>query len=771
MELQNPTEKSGDLVAEYSTHSESSKIIGVTEIEQHNDGSMEEISASIYDGNSSSLAEVMKHELFSSIDNISDVNSELFYDGNIEAKTQNNLEGVNSSMGDTQQTESQHGQKLDLDSNEEVLLKYKTVMIQDFYAIKKDHSELSDGSQSCRDTTLTDANHVGNNNNHSLVGNWTTVDYLWSQDSSVPADVDQCGGWYSFDDDRTSKVNNNLDNKSQVLLLDNITVVVEGKNNGRVPRVFPRHILINPVSDPLAGGDMGASKFATRPLVKLRVMVKEMSVCCRFFDGYDWKAPKKFSSTHSTAKRENGQKANDIASLRDDSKTKLKNELFGDNIEFREDGMFEQAEMMNAKLRVPTEYGTRRKCRQPHRFFQFSYCGLKLRSDTFTDCTDHCLASCMELSLRDMFISETISSGVPLKIIGEWANDHEHPRDSNDGLLMMKMVSVHPDKRVSANGKLMGNESRVALDLLPIRCYIHQGALRFIRGFFSGEENCQNKNDGCKPGNSPPETFFQVFKVKPFKVKVDYTPYEIDTSALKDGNYIEILNLLPLEEMVLKLKAVELRNLTGWGSVLSELTCKWVQDVSSTQIHKFLTTTSPIHPIANVGDGVKQFVMIPLEEYRQRGHVRKAFQRGTLTLAEVVAYETLNISSKLTSLAARKLGGSTTNRKASDLEPFPMRPETVPRSIGDVSNHAMASLSRGLKEANAKVVIMPYREYHKTGSKGSLKCVIKGIPVAICAPLSGVAEALSYTCCHLRNQLRPEIRKEEEASKQFQHDY
>jgi len=333
------------------------------------------------------------------------------------------------------------------------------------------------------------------------------------------------------------------------------------------------------------------------------------------------------------------------------------------------------------------------------------------------------------------------------------------------------MVSVRPDKQVSADGKLMGNESRVTLDLLPIRCYIHQSALRFIRGFFRGEDIHKNKNDESKPGNSPPETFFQVFKVKPFKVKVDYTPYEIDTSALKDGNFIEILNLLPLEEMVLKLKAVELRNLTGWGSVLSELTCKWVQDVSSTQIHKFLTTTSPIHPIANVGDGVKQFVMIPLEEYRQRGHVRKALQRGTVTLAEVVAYETLNISSKLTSLAAKKLGGSTSNREAPDLEPFPMRPETIPRSLGDVSSHAMASLSRGLKEANAKVVIMPYREYHKTGSKGSLKCIMKGIPVAICAPLSGVAEALSYGLLGARNQLRPEIRKEEEASKQFQHDY
>ena len=45
----------------------------------------------------------------------------------------------------------------------------------------------------------------------------------------------------------------------------------------------------------------------------------------------------------------------------------------------------------------------------------------------------------MDLSLRDMFVSETVGTGVPVKIIREWANNHVHPRDSNDGLVMMKV--------------------------------------------------------------------------------------------------------------------------------------------------------------------------------------------------------------------------------------------------------------------------------------------------------------------------------------------
>ena len=47
--------------------------------------------------------------------------------------------------------------------------------------------------------------------------------------------------------------------------------------------------------------------------------------------------------------------------------------------------------------------------------------------------------SCMDLSMLDVYISETVSSEIPVKLFGEWVNDHEHPRDSSDGLLMMKV--------------------------------------------------------------------------------------------------------------------------------------------------------------------------------------------------------------------------------------------------------------------------------------------------------------------------------------------
>ena len=40
--------------------------------------------------------------------------------------------------------------------------------------------------------------------------------------------------------------------------------------------------------------------------------------------------------------------------------------------------------------------------------------------------------------MADIFLSESINED-PIKVIGEWANEYLHPRDTNDGQLMLKV--------------------------------------------------------------------------------------------------------------------------------------------------------------------------------------------------------------------------------------------------------------------------------------------------------------------------------------------
>jgi autophagy-related protein 2 len=165
---------------------------------------------------------------------------------------------------------------------------------------------------------------------------------------------------------------------------------------------------------------------------------------------------------------------------------------------------------------------------------------------------------------------------------------------------------------------------------------------------------------------------------------------------------------------------------------------------------------------------MKKFVMFPLEEYKQTGNVRKGLRKGTSNLAGTVAYESLTLGAKITDFAAKKLSKTQTR---AEFDSHSSRSTPLPRNMGDASGQAIESLSRGLKEANAKVIIMPYREYQKTGTRGAVKSVVKGIPVAVCANLQGAAEAVSYGLYGFRNQLRPDLREEEEASARLHNDF
>lgn len=620
------------------------------------------------------------------------------------------------------------------------------------------------------------SNHDDDNPSREQIDCWTAIEHPWSDDPSIPEGEEQSARWYTWDYDDDRKIESTV---SQLMLPNGSTVIVEGNPGRRKPRIFNRHVPLQTSSDPLSDGDMGASSYAggNKVQVKLRILIKDMSFRCRLFDGFDYPESPVLKEKESTNTRE-----------------KLLGALMGD-LEANDSSLVFANSATQTNTRKPTQP------RQSCRYFQFAISGLKLRSDSFSQSKEHHLVSCTELNFTDMHLIETVSSDKPVKLLGEWVNQEEHPRDTNDGFFMMKvskithfsifavrtllchlcsnsffqMVSLYPETQFSADGKLMGNEAHVIIELLPMRFFIHQIALRFIRNFFNNDQELIE--DDTYTIDKPPDMFFPSFRVKSFDIKVDYKPLEVDKSALKEGSYIQLLNLLPLEDMILRLNGVEMRNLTGWGAIISELACKWLQDVSSTQMHKFLTQTRPLHPIANVGDSVKNFVLLPLKEYKQRGNVQRALRKGTSKLVGVVAYETLSVGAKLTGYAAKKLNNKrilssseTTSVPSTSLASSRPKSSTLPRNMGDVSDRAIESLSRGLKEANAKIIIMPYREYQKTGTKGAMKTVVKGIPVAVCAPLSGAVEALSHGLYGASNQLRPDLFEEREASKRFHDD-
>ena len=80
--------------------------------------------------------------------------------------------------------------------------------------------------------------------------------------------------------------------------------------------------------------------------------------------------------------------------------------------------------------------------------------------------------------------------------------------------------------------------------------------------------------DGARPGEASeesvedtPEMFFQSIVISSVKLKMDYHPKRVDLNGLREGNYVELLNVLPMEGLCLLLPKVELYSLNGFGEL------------------------------------------------------------------------------------------------------------------------------------------------------------------------------------------------------------
>lgn len=327
------------------------------------------------------------------------------------------------------------------------------------------------------------------------------------------------------------------------------------------------------------------------------------------------------------------------------------------------------------------------------------------------------------------------------------------------------MVTWEPNLPLTPENKLASDECEVAMTVAPMRCILDQRAVQFVTAFF-GKKNGDGGDNWAADLHKVPEPFLRIFRVAPIKLKIDYSPQTIDTAALKNGSIVELINICPLDAMVLTLHQVEVEGVVGFGEALGNLVSHWLGDICATQMHKFVANARPFEPLSNIGGGVADLFVLPLDAYKNGENISRAVRYSVSSLLGTVAHETLTTSSRLTGFIAGEMAKATDTSQSSTApsqNSLPSRPG-VPRRMGDTAGHALESLARGVQTANFKVIVVPYREYRRKGTSGAVKSIARGIPLAIAAPVGGASEALSYTLLGARNQIRPDIRKEEEVS-------
>lgn len=86
----------------------------------------------------------------------------------------------------------------------------------------------------------------------------------------------------------------------------------------------------------------------------------------------------------------------------------------------------------------------------------------------------------------------------------------------------------------------------------------------------------------------------------------------MDFGALRAGDYLELLNLFPLEGMELVLKAVSLSGVDGMAGLGEAVGLSWVNDIARRQIHKCLASVSmpPVRAMSNIGAGAADLILL-----------------------------------------------------------------------------------------------------------------------------------------------------------------
>jgi hypothetical protein len=283
---------------------------------------------------------------------------------------------------------------------------------------------------------------------------WTTIDLECSGRPTIPEGEEFSTGWFPTEDMGVS---------------DNSAAQSE-KEAASKTRIVSDHFRSRPIADPLGDGDMGIGKLiapGAKYHVQTRALVHSLSLRLRLFDGYDW--PEQLSSNERELLRgddfvipevpsgnEEGEvidaAGSGFADSKCDEKSKLMCDLLSGGIEhgdtFRDVPLPEEK---GKSLKDQAEF--HRLARRTGKYFQITLSGVSLRLDSLAESKEHRLASCLSLKAQDFFVAETISSDRPVKMVGEWFNEDEHPRDSNDGLLMMK---VSRNNRCSRCAKVNG---------------------------------------------------------------------------------------------------------------------------------------------------------------------------------------------------------------------------------------------------------------------------------------------------------------------------
>uniref|UniRef100_A0A674CIR7 Autophagy related 2A n=1 Tax=Salmo trutta TaxID=8032 RepID=A0A674CIR7_SALTR len=379
-----------------------------------------------------------------------------------------------------------------------------------------------------------------------------------------------------------------------------------------------------------------------------------------------------------------------------------------------------------------------------------------------------------ELEVRDRLASSQLNKFLYLY------TSESMPRRTHSNMLTVKALQVCPDSGVG------GPECCLRVSLLPLRLNIDQDALFFLKDFFSSlaagvnpylpvdlaaESDEQSSSSAGSTSSTDQPIYFREFRfTSEVPIWLDYQGKHV---VIEQGTFAGILiGLAQLNCSELKLKRLCCRHgLLGVDKVIQYAVTEWLTDIRKNQLPGILGGLGPMHSVVQLFHGVRDLFWMPIEQYRRDGRIIRGLQRGAASFGTSTASAALELSNRL--VQAIQATAETVydilsptppvNRYITEGRPPSNRPRRAhqPADLREGVAKAYDTVREGMMDTAQTLCDVASRGHEQKGLPGAVGGVLRQIPPTVVRPLIVASEATSNLLGGIRNQIKPDARKED----------
>jgi len=229
-------------------------------------------------------------------------------------------------------------------------------------------------------------------------------------------------------------------------------------------------------------------------------------------------------------------------------------------------------------------------------------------------------------------------------------------------------------------------------------------------------------------------------------------------------------------------------------TVLNDL---WVGDVVRNQLPVVLRGLGPVRPLANVGGGVRQLIMVPMEEYQKDGRILRSIRKGASAFTRTTTSEAARLVARMAHGTGSLLQGaedlltptgnsssnyslsptgsltppqsSTSARRLSNDDPSSVSATSYTRAVSHYAHQpltvaaglrsAARHLERDLASARDAIIAVGTDVRESETASDVARAVLRRAPVVILKPAIGASRALGSAFLGAGNALDKESRR------------